>query len=253
MRRDVEPAVREVEADEADQLLAQLALLVDGKRPVERERRRLALLALQHASQQVGQEGAQLGEQHVDAGRTAARLELVEQRVIERGAECCRLGLADPAHDGQHLGKRRQQRLEVGILPGLAPHHLAGRRGTRARFHEVGRQGAFMHPGAPHLAQVRGAPRIELGGALLGPPQQLRHVGRRDHAVGDDAQSRKLVGAVFACAIRHHGRAIPVQDRTGAVDRTQPREAAFQLGIRVVGDHVGTFVRPATVSRPFSQ
>ena len=37
MRRDVEPAVVEVEADQADQLLAQLALRLDRERAVERQ------------------------------------------------------------------------------------------------------------------------------------------------------------------------------------------------------------------------
>ncbi len=41
------------------------------------------------------------------------------------------------------------------------------------------------------------------------------------------------------------------------MDGAQPGEAPFQLGIGVVGDHGAslglTFVRPAMVSRPFSQ
>ena len=257
MLRDVEPAVREVEADQADQFLAQRALLGDRKRPVEDERRRLALLVLHDAAQQVGQEAAQLGEQQVDALGATARLELVEQCVVERRAERGGLGFADLAHHGQHLGERGQQRLEVLVLAGLAPGHLAGRGGVRARLDEGGGQCAFMHPGAAHLAQVGGAPRIEVVGALFRPPQQLGHVGRRDHAVGDDAQGGELVGAVLAGALGHHGRAIPVQDRTGAMDGAQPGEAAFQLGIGIVGDHDAslglTFVRPPTVSRPFSQ
>ena len=102
-----------------------------------------------------------------------------------------------------------------------------------------------MHPRAAHLAQVGGAPRIEAARALLRPRQQIRHVGRRDHAVRDDAQRGELIGAVFAGAFGHHRRAIPVQDRAGAIDGAQPGKAAFQLGIGIVGDHVLTFVRPA--------
>ena len=70
MRRDVEPAVREVEADQADQLLAQLALL---RRPGTARRAASGLPARAWRSmtrpQQAGQEGAQLGEQRVDALR----------------------------------------------------------------------------------------------------------------------------------------------------------------------------------------
>ena len=236
------------------QLLAQLALLLDRERPVELERLAGACLALHDAAQKVGQESAQLAEQLVDARRAAARLELVEQRVVERGAERRRLGLADAAHHGQHLAERRQQRLEVGVLPGLAPDHLAGRRGAGARLDQVGRQRAFVDPQPAHLAQVGGAPAIEPLGPLLRARQQLGHVGGGDHAVGDHAQGRELVGAILAGARRHHGRAVPVQDRAGAVDGAQPREAALQLGIGIVGDHASlAFVRPATVSRPFSQ
>ena len=257
MRRDVEPAVREVEAETAAHLLAELALLLDRERAVELERLAGAGLAFHDAAQEVGQEGAQLAEQLVDARRAAARLELVEQRVVERGAERGGLGLADAAHHGQHLAERRQQRLEVGVLLGLAPDHLAGRAGAGARLDQVGRQRAFVDPEPPHLAQVGGAPAIEALGPLLRPRQQLGHVGGRDHAVGDHAQGRELVGAVLAGARRHHGRAVPVQDRAGAIDRAQPREAAFELGIGIVGDHGAslglTLVRPATVSRPFSQ
>ncbi len=238
MRRDVEAAVVEVEADAADQLLAQPALRLDGERAFERQRIGLALLAFEHAAQQVGQEAAQLVEQNVDARGASARLELVEQRVVERGAQRRGLGLTDAAHDVQHFGERRQQRLEVGVLLGRAPGQLAGRTGARARLDEVGRQGALMHPGTAHLAQVGGLPGIERGPALLRACEKIGHLGRGDDLVGDDAQGRELVGAILAGAVRHHGRTIPVQDRRGAADGAQPREAALQLGIGIVGDHV---------------
>ena len=228
-----------------------------GNGPSSSQRLAGAGLPFHDAAQQVGQEGAQLAEQRVDARRAAARLELVEQRVVERGAERGGLGLADAAHHGQHLAERRQQRLEVGVLLGLAPDHLAGRAGAGARLDQVGRQRAFVDPEPAHLAQVGGAPAIQSLGPLLRPRQQLGHVGGRDHAVGDHAQGRELIGAVLAGARRHHGRAVPVQDRAGAVDGAQPREAALELGIGIVGDHGAslglTLVRPATVSRPFSQ
>ena len=98
---------------------------------------------------------------------------------------------------------------------------------------------------------------LEADGPLFRPRQQLGHVGGRDHAVGDDAQGRELVGAILAGAVRHHGRAVPVQDRARAIDRAHAPEAALQLGVRIVGDHAEspsfTLVRPFTASRPFSQ
>ena len=43
------------------------------------------------------------------------------------------------------------------------------------------------------------------------------------------------------------------EDRARAIDRAHAPEAALQLGVRIVGDHALTFVRPATVRRSFSQ
>ena len=249
VRRDVEPAVMEVEADPADQLLAELALRLDRERPLERQDRRQPLLVLQHAAQQVGQESAQLGEQRIDARRPATGLELVEQRIVERGAECGGLGLADTAHQGQHLRERRQQRLEVGVLLGRPPGELAGAAGPRTRLDQVGRERAFMHPGAAHIAQVRLPPGIERGPALLRARQQLGHVGGRDDLVGDHAQGGELIGAIVTGAVGHHGRTVPVQDRRGAADGAQPREAALKLGIRIVGDHVPPFTCSSSCGR----
>ena len=252
MGRDVEAAVMKVEADPADQLLAQPALRLDRERAFQRQRFGPAVLALDHAPQQIGQEAAQLVEQGVDARRAPARLEFVEQRVVERGAECRGLGLADATHDVQDFGERRQQRLEVGILLRRTPGQLAGRAGPRAGLDEVGRQGTLMHPGAAHLAQVGGLPRVERGPALLRARQEIGHLRRGDHLVGDHAQRRELVGAIAAGAVGHHGRAIPVQDRRRATDIAQPGEAALELGIGIVGDH-GVLRRPLISSRPFSQ
>ena len=74
---------REIETDEADQVFAQLALLGHRKRAVEGKRRGLAPLLFHDAAEQARQEAAQLGEQRVDALGAAARLELVEQRVVD--------------------------------------------------------------------------------------------------------------------------------------------------------------------------
>src|SRR4029450_6708814 len=100
-----------------------LAVLLDRDRPVELDWLARLRLLLHDAAQKVGQEAAPFAEQLVDARRATPRLDLVEQRLIERGAERRRLGLADAAHDSQHLTERRQQRLEVGGLLGLAPDH----------------------------------------------------------------------------------------------------------------------------------
>ena len=253
MGRDVEPSVMKIEAEAARHLLAQPALRIDGERAVEGDDRGKLLLALEHAAEQIGQKGPEFGENDIDARRTAARFEFVEQGVIERCAECCGLGLADAAHDRQHFSECRQQRLEIGVRPGRPPGMLAGIAGARTGLDEIARQGAFMHPAAPHLVQVGGLPRIEPGGALLRPRQQFGHVGRHHDLVGDPAEGCELVGAVFAGAVGHHGRAIPVQDRAGAVDRAHAGKAALQFGIRIIDDHGCCFVRPAISNHPFSQ
>ena len=258
MRRDVEPAVREVEAEHGGIISSpSLRCCSTGNGPSSSS----GLPALACRSMTRPRRSGRKARSSPNSSSMRAERppgsNSSSSASYERGAERGGLGLADAAHHGQHLAERRQQRLEVGVLLGLAPDHLAGRAGAGARLDQVGRQRAFVDPEPPHLAQVGGAPAIESLGPLLRPRQQLGHVGGRDHAVGDHAQGRELVGAVLAGARRHHGRAVPVQDRAGAIDGAQPREAAFELGIGIVGDHGAslglTLVRPATVSRPFSQ
>ncbi len=214
----------------ADQLLAQPALRLDRERPVERRAARQPLLAFD-ARGPADRAGKQRSSANscVDARRTATRLELVEQRVIERGAERRGLGLADAAHDVQHFGEGRQQRLEVGVLLGRTPGQFAGRR-RRACAPRPGRPAARFR--APRTGASRaGWPAASGSSAalpLLRPRQQVGHVGRGDHLVGDDAQGRELVGAILAGAVRHHGRAVPVQDRP----RRDRRRSAARSGAR---------------------
>jgi hypothetical protein len=99
---------------------------------------------------------------------------------------------------------------------------------------QVRRQRRGVDPGVTHLAQVRGTPDIEGAPALLGARQEIAHVGGHHQLVRDHAQGGELVGAILARALGHHGRAVPVQDRTRAIDRAHAAEAALELGVGIV-------------------
>src|ERR1044071_4491751 len=90
MRALVEPAMSEIEADLFYERHRGAALSRDRERTQWRGRKRARGLARQSPIQQVRQKAGELVEQAIDQRRRAARLVLIEQRLVGAGPE--RLG-----------------------------------------------------------------------------------------------------------------------------------------------------------------
>src|SRR5260370_42000493 len=84
---DIEPAMGEIEAEPLHELEAELALGGNRERTWQRQRRRQGALALQRRIDESREKSGDLVEQTIDGGRAAARLILVEQRLVRGLAE----------------------------------------------------------------------------------------------------------------------------------------------------------------------
>ena len=127
----------------------------------------------------------------------------------------------------------REQAREVVVATRRAPRELASRRGARVGLDELGRHRGGVHPGASHRREVRALPLV-LGRRRLGVGEALRHVGRRDGLVREQAQRTELRGAELAAALRHHRLGVPLEDVRGAPEQVVTIEA---LNEQAVGRH----------------
>ena len=115
---------------------------------------------LERRLDQIGQKARDLVEQPVDHRDRAARLVLVEERLVGAGSEP--LGL-----DGGDLALRRSTRSSPGSTaakslcrPRLAPHQLAFRAGARDGLDEIAGHRGGMRAAAAHLAQIGALPLV---------------------------------------------------------------------------------------------
>jgi hypothetical protein len=234
----VEAAVLEVEADGGHEAAGQSLLPFARERPFQGQDRRQRALARQHGIQEAGQEIGEVREDGVDARRGAARLVLVEQRVVERAAEAVRLGGGGLAGEIQHLGQGRLHGGEIGRRPRLAPDHLAALAGLGERLHQVALQRGGMQPAPLHLLQVRPGPGVETLGLGRGPIEEFVQGGIGQDLVADHAQGRQLLGACLGAAGRHHRRHVPGEHPLRLLKGMQALEFPGQF---FVSGHLGAF------------
>ncbi len=110
--------------------------------------------------------------------------------------------------------------------------------GARARLDQVGRHGALVHPEPAHLAQVGRPPGVERRVALLRRATAARACrGRRScsWAITPKVASWSARSSLAPSGIMAERSQFRIA--AGAADGAQPREAALELGIGIVGDH----------------
>ncbi len=234
VQADIEPAMGEIEAEPLHELEAELALGRDRKRARQGQRRRPGALALQRSVDEPGEKSCDLVEQAIDGGDAAARLILVEQRLVGRLAERRGFRRRHLADHGQHATELRQHGREVAGGTRLAPAHLAGRARLRQRLHQIGRHRGGVHPAPAHFREVGALPGIEVV-LRAGTAEQVRERRVGEHFVTHDLQRRELLRPCGGAAGRHQCGGVPMEDGRRLLQRAEPGEARFEGLVRARG------------------
>ena len=204
MVRDIEPAVRGLEANRVQQALGQGALDVGRKRPGERHRLRAGGLMGLCPLDEDRQKRLEVAEDGIDLRRAEVGIVTIEQRIVRRAAKHLGTRRGDLSDEAQHLIEQWGDAGEIVGAAGLAPGHLRGRSGARIRRGKIRRERRGAPPRPPHLAEVGGLPRAEIG--RLGFVEEPGEGGIGQLLVVDGGQGRQLLGPRLGSARRHHGR-----------------------------------------------
>ena len=205
----VEPAVREIKAEQPHHLLAERLLRRDGEGALWGEDG-VALLPLAHGLDEAGQPAREIAEDLVQPRARHAGLVQRQHGVI--GAYPERLGA-----QGRHLSRQAHHLLEVRgkarpvvLLALAAPGVLALAAGQGERLHQLAWQQARILPVAFDLREVGALGRVQR--FALGSGNPVAQLGGGALAVDQHAELRHRLGAGLVAPLRHHGGLIPAAD-----------------------------------------
>ena len=167
MGADVQPAVREVEADTFHQPHGEAALRC-GREGARGGCRGQSHLAAQGGLDQIRQEIRDFIEQAIDLGDRSAWLVLVEQSLVRAGSEPLGFEGGDLAFDMEDSLQPRKHGGEVVLQTASAPDGFAFRAGARLGLDKRARHRCGVQPASAHLAQIGPLPLAELIACRVG-------------------------------------------------------------------------------------